>query len=61
VNQRAVILACGRDRDRVYRTGINIGTFFLAGIVAWLIALLTVSYQAVKASMADPVKSLKYE
>jgi len=44
-----------------YRTGIGIGIFFLAGIVAWLIALLTVSYQAVRASLADPVKSLKYE
>jgi len=44
-----------------YRTGISIGIFFLAGIAALLIALLTVSYQAVKASLADPVKALKYE
>ncbi|MCD6516372.1 MAG: hypothetical protein J7L72_02970 [Candidatus Aminicenantes bacterium] len=44
-----------------YRTGINIGTYFLAGSIALLIALLTVSHQALKASLADPVKSLKYE
>ena len=44
-----------------YRTGINIGTYFLAGGIALLIALLTVSHQALKASLADPVKSLKYE
>ncbi|MBD3413642.1 MAG: FtsX-like permease family protein [Candidatus Aminicenantes bacterium] len=44
-----------------YRSGIRIGTFLLAGALAWAIALLTVSYQAVKASLADPVESLKYE
>jgi len=44
-----------------YRTGINIGTYFLAGSIALMIALLTVSHQALKASLADPVKSLKYE
>ncbi len=44
-----------------YRAHISFGTFFLAGALAWLIALLTVSYQAVKASLADPVSSLKYE
>ena len=44
-----------------YRAGIGVGTFFLAGGIAWAIAFLTVSYQAVKASIADPVKALKYE
>ena len=44
-----------------YRSGIGIGTFLLAGGIAWTIAFLTVSYQAVKASTADPVKALKYE
>jgi hypothetical protein len=44
-----------------YRSGIRIGTFVLAGTLAWAIAFLTVSYQAVKASLADPVDSLKYE
>ncbi len=44
-----------------YRSGIGILTFLLAGGLALLIAFLTVSYQAVKASLADPVKALKYE
>jgi putative ABC transport system permease protein len=44
-----------------YRSGIGVGTFILAGGIAWAIAFLTVSYQAIKASAADPVKALKYE
>lgn len=44
-----------------YRAGMSIGLFFLAGGVAFMIAILTVSYQAVKASLADPVDALKYE
>jgi len=35
--------------------------FGVAGISALLIAWLTVSYQAIKAAVADPVKSLRYE
>jgi putative ABC transport system permease protein len=44
-----------------YRSGIGLGTFLLAGSLAWAIAFLTVSYQAIKASLADPIKALKYE
>jgi putative ABC transport system permease protein len=44
-----------------YRSGIGFGTFLLAGGIAWVIAFLTVSYQAVKASIADPITALKYE
>ncbi len=44
-----------------YRSGIGLGTFLLAGGLAWAIAFLTVSYQAIKASLADPIKALKYE
>jgi len=33
----------------------------MAGALALLVAVLTVSYQAVKAALADPVDSLKYE
>ncbi|MCK4816297.1 FtsX-like permease family protein, partial [bacterium] len=36
-------------------------TFLLATFAALLIAFLTVSYQAVKAALANPVDSLKYE
>lgn len=44
-----------------YRVNIDPGTFILAAFIALLIALLTVSYQAVKAALANPVYSLKYE
>ncbi|MBD3375149.1 FtsX-like permease family protein [candidate division KSB1 bacterium] len=44
-----------------YRIGIDVWTFIIAGIAAILIALLTVSFQAVRAAMANPVKALRYE
>jgi len=44
-----------------YRSGIAFGTFLIAGGIAWVIAFLTVSYQAIKASLADPIAALKYE
>jgi putative ABC transport system permease protein len=44
-----------------YRTSIHWWVFGLAGIAAILIALCTVSFQAVKAAIANPVKSLRTE
>jgi hypothetical protein len=44
-----------------YRTSIGIWIFLLAGGLALLVAVLTVSYQAAKAALANPVDSLKYE
>jgi len=44
-----------------YRTTIHWWTFGLAGIGALVIALLTVSYQALKTALANPVKSLRSE
>lgn len=44
-----------------YRIDIGPGVFLLAGGLALGIALLTVSYHAIKAALADPVKSLRYE
>jgi ABC-type antimicrobial peptide transport system permease subunit len=44
-----------------YRTAINWWVFVLAGLAAVLIALLTVSFQAIKAAIANPVKSLRTE
>jgi putative ABC transport system permease protein len=44
-----------------YRIEIGPGIFLLAGVLALLIALATVSYQAFKAALADPVQSLRYE
>ena len=44
-----------------YRTGLNIGIFLLTFLGALLIALVTVSYQSMKAALSDPVKSLRNE
>jgi putative ABC transport system permease protein len=44
-----------------YRTDIGCWLFFLAGLIAIVIALLTVSYQTMKAALADPADSLRYE
>ena len=44
-----------------YRIEINWWVFVIAGLSAICIALLTVSFQAVKAAVANPVKSLRTE
>lgn len=44
-----------------YRIEMQWWMFALTGVVALLIALLTVSLQAVKAAMVNPVKTLKSE
>jgi len=44
-----------------YRITISWWIFLIAAIVAILIALLTVSFQAIKAAVANPVKSLRTE
>jgi ABC-type antimicrobial peptide transport system permease subunit len=44
-----------------YRTDIGWETFTLAGLLAFVIALLTVSFQTVKAAIANPAEALKYE
>jgi putative ABC transport system permease protein len=44
-----------------YRTDLSIWIFLLSGLMALLIALLTVSYQSIKAAVANPVDSLRYE
>ena len=48
-------------QDFAYRTPLSPLIFLAAGTAAVIIALLTTSYQAVKAAFTDPVKSLKYE
>lgn len=45
----------------VYRDQMGVWVFFGAGALALTISWLTVSYQALKAAMSNPVDSLKYE
>jgi putative ABC transport system permease protein len=47
--------------DFQYSITIGIGVFILAGVVSAAIALLTVSFQALKAALANPVNSLRNE
>jgi len=44
-----------------YRIHISWWIFLAAGILALLIALITISFQAIKAATANPVKSLRSE
>jgi len=48
-------------QDYQYRIEISWWIFLIAGVAAILIALLTVSFQAIKAAIANPVKSLRTE
>jgi putative ABC transport system permease protein len=47
--------------DFTYRINISWWVFALSGALAFGIALLTVSFQAIKAAIANPVKSLRTE
>lgn len=47
--------------DYTYRVQISWQVFALSGIIAMLIALITVSYQAIRAAISNPVKSLRTE
>jgi len=47
--------------DFAYRIEIGPGIFLSTGALVLLVAVLTVSYQAIKAALADPVQSLRYE
>jgi ABC-type antimicrobial peptide transport system permease subunit len=44
-----------------YRTNITLWIFLLAGVIALLVALITISFQSIKAAIANPVKSLRTE
>lgn len=46
-------------QDFVYRIKIEWWMFLLSGMAAVLVAILTVSFHAVKAALANPVKSLR--
>ncbi|MEM8933356.1 MAG: ABC transporter permease, partial [Acidobacteriota bacterium] len=47
--------------DFAYRTELNIGYFVLGGLLAFAIAAVTVSFQAMRAAMTNPATALRYE
>jgi putative ABC transport system permease protein len=44
-----------------YKTDVSLQVFILSGCLALFIAFVTVSYQTIKAAIANPTDSLKYE
>jgi putative ABC transport system permease protein len=48
-------------QDFVYRITISWWVFLVAAVIALLIAMLTISSQAIKAAMSNPVKNLRTE
>jgi putative ABC transport system permease protein len=48
-------------QDFAYKINISWSVFVLAGVMAIIIAFITISFQAIKAAVANPVKSLRSE
>jgi len=48
-------------KDYTYKTEIGAGLYLIAGLAAFTIAWVTMSFQSYKAAASDPVKSLKSE
>jgi putative ABC transport system permease protein len=44
-----------------YQAEIGVSIFLLAGIIALILAVITVSYHTIKAAITNPVNSLRYE
>ncbi len=44
-----------------YRISIGPGVFIISGVMALIITIVTISFQAIKAALANPVKSLRAE
>jgi hypothetical protein len=62
IANESAIRAVGFDTPNfAYRINIGWWIFALDGGLALLIALLTVSSQAIKAALANPVEALRYE
>jgi len=48
-------------QDYAYRINVSLWMMVLAGLTAIVIVLFTISFQAIKAAMVNPVKSLRTE
>ncbi|MCG8607534.1 FtsX-like permease family protein, partial [bacterium] len=48
-------------QEFVYKVNLDLLTFIWSGALALVIALLTISYQALKAALANPVDALRYQ
>ena len=57
----AYFFMSGWLQNYAYRTSLNVAIFLVAAMLAMVIVLATVSYQAIKAALANPVEALRYE
>jgi putative ABC transport system permease protein len=57
----AYFILQGWLQNFVYRINVTWDIFFLSGILAVTIALLTISHQSIKAALSNPADSLRYE
>ena len=48
-------------QDFAFRTPVGPGPFILAGLITLAVALMSVIFQTLKAALANPVQSLRYE
>jgi putative ABC transport system permease protein len=48
-------------QDFAYKTKMSPAIFIIVGLTVFIIALATISFQAVKAATSNPIKSLRYE
>jgi putative ABC transport system permease protein len=48
-------------QNYAYRANLSVWIFFLSGLTALMIALLTITYKTIKTATANPVDSLRYE
>ena len=44
-----------------YRAGLGIHIFLFAALIAFFVAVMTVSFKSFKAAQANPIDSLRYE
>ncbi len=48
-------------KNFAYQVNVSWFVILLSGILAWLIAILTISYQALRSARKNPIESLRYE
>ncbi len=57
----AYFVMSGWLQNYAYRISLNVAIFVAAAVLAMIVVLATVSYQALKAALANPVEALRYE
>lgn len=57
----AYVLMRGWLQNFAYRISISLMIFILAGLLALMLAVLTVGFQSLKSATTDPVKAIRYE